>query len=182
MYSTPEYVFLLLFHHDRRRLPKLTDPLECRVGSVLRDMDGRIAVSARGASASWAGQGGAYARTGPGCGARRDQGWQRRCSGQQLGAEAVESRLGERQNWQQRMAELGRFGEGWAGALRRPAHALEVRGIRQSTPAITWRRGAQGRTPWRIEGSNLGRCDDGREEEQENVRQPSRCTISTSSI
>ena len=109
----------------------------CHVGSVLLDMDGRIAVSAQGANVSRTGQGGGHTCTSPACGARRGQAWPWRCSGQQLGAEAVESRLGERQNWQLRMAELGRFGEGWAGARRRPAHAVEVRGIRQSTPAVT---------------------------------------------
>ena len=75
-----------------------------RVGNVLRGMGCRIAVSARGASVSRTGQGGAYACIGPACWARRGQGWRWRCSGQQLGAEAVESRLGERQNW---MAEDG---------------------------------------------------------------------------
>ena len=101
----------------------------CHVGSVLWDMDGRIAVSARGASVSRTGQGSAHACTSPACGARRGQAWRWRCSGQQLGPEAVESLLGERQNWQLRMAEISRFGEGWAGGLRRPAHAVEMRGV-----------------------------------------------------
>ena len=86
-----------------------SEAVVCHVGSVLWDMDGRIAVSARGASVSRTGQGSAHACTSAACGARRGQAWRWRCSGQQLGAEAVESRLGERQNW---MAEFARFGEG----------------------------------------------------------------------